>query len=123
MLRRAMCWAAGFHCWIVGVWYRNGRSVLFAGTRDRDRARIVFEHADMDARGCRTVRGANCTRATGGGEAVTKTLALVLGTGQGFKRHLALPSPVARRRILSHLVLSCLVLSRLQIRAHHTSFG
>jgi hypothetical protein len=89
-----MCWAAGFHCWIVGVWYRNGRSVLFAGTRDR--ARIVFEHADMDERGCRTVRGANCTRATGSSgsrEAVTKTLAL--GTGQGFKRDLALPSPVA----------------------------
>ena len=58
MLRRATCWAAGLHCWMVGVWYRNGRSVLFAGTRDRDsdRARIVLEHADMDGRGCRTVR-------------------------------------------------------------------
>jgi hypothetical protein len=39
---------AGFHFWIVAVWYRNGSSVL-GGTKGRENARIVLEHIDMDA--------------------------------------------------------------------------
>jgi hypothetical protein len=50
MLRCAMGWAAGFHCWMVAVWYKNGRSVLCVGVRDRESARRVFEHADIDGK-------------------------------------------------------------------------
>jgi hypothetical protein len=38
----------GFHCWMVAVWYRNGRSVLDCETRERDIARNVCEHSDID---------------------------------------------------------------------------
>jgi hypothetical protein len=42
MLRRVLGRAAG--CWMVAVWYRNGRS----DPRERDIARIVCEHSDID---------------------------------------------------------------------------
>jgi hypothetical protein len=48
MLRRVVGRAAGFHCWIVAVWYRNGRSVLGFGLRERDIARSVCGHSDID---------------------------------------------------------------------------
>lgn len=48
ILRRATGRVADCHCWIVGVWYRNGRSVLLGETRERDNARTELEHIDMD---------------------------------------------------------------------------
>jgi hypothetical protein len=33
---------------MVTVWYKNGKSVLDGGTRERDNARNVFEHSDID---------------------------------------------------------------------------
>ena len=44
ILRRRL----GLHCWIVVVWYRNGRSVLDWEMRERDNARVVHEHIDID---------------------------------------------------------------------------
>lgn len=61
MLRRAIGRVADCHCWIVGVWYRNGRSVLLGETRERDNARTELEHIDMDGGAVRQQRVANST--------------------------------------------------------------
>ena len=40
--------AAVVGCWIVVVWYKNGRSVLDVGARGREHARSVVEQIDID---------------------------------------------------------------------------
>jgi len=52
---------ADCHCWIVGVWYRNGRSVLLGETRERDNARTELEHIDMDGGAAQKQRVMNST--------------------------------------------------------------
>jgi hypothetical protein len=60
MLQRACGRVAGFQCWMVAVWYRNGSSVL---GRERDIARIEGEHSDMDRNIRVTKYNDECSRA------------------------------------------------------------